>query len=301
MWGCSNEEEEVDIYASIYPVYYLLTEIVQDKLTVKQIYPMGKDVHEYDPGTPSALVKMNKADLMFYIGAGLEGFIEKAKTTAFKNSNLKLIELTEYIKLCEQTEDGYQVVDSNHSTSHLHTADTHVWLDPLRMAKFVDVILEEVTAFYPEHKDLFSENAVILKDKLINLDNLFNSALNEANLERIMIVDHDSYLYWEERYGIKRIRTRNDNESCDVVISEVIPNIEKAKSYNIKYVVTTANESVCSIINTYVEGLGATIKSLNHLTSLTQNEIDNNRDYISIMKKNLETLLEVFPAKKEIK
>ena len=77
--GCKSEEENVDIYASIYPVYFITDEIVQDKLVVKQIYPTGADVHEYDPGNGKEMVSMSKAKLMFYIGSGLEGFIEKSK------------------------------------------------------------------------------------------------------------------------------------------------------------------------------------------------------------------------------
>ena len=37
--GCNEIEEEVDIYASIYPVYFLTDYIVKDKLVVKQVYP----------------------------------------------------------------------------------------------------------------------------------------------------------------------------------------------------------------------------------------------------------------------
>jgi zinc transport system substrate-binding protein len=78
--GCNTEEENVDIYASIYPVYFITDYIVQDKLVVKQVYPNGADVHEYDPGNGKEIVQMRKAKLMFYIGAGLEGFIIKSST-----------------------------------------------------------------------------------------------------------------------------------------------------------------------------------------------------------------------------
>ena len=104
--GC-GEEEKIDIYASIYPVYYITDYIVEDKLVVKQVYPTGADVHEYDPGNGKEIVKMSKAKVMFYIGAGLEGFINKSKPI-FDKHPIKLVELSANLQLCKQTNDGFE-------------------------------------------------------------------------------------------------------------------------------------------------------------------------------------------------
>lgn len=294
--GCKSEEENVDIYASIYPVYFITDEIVQDKLVVKQIYPTGADVHEYDPGNGKEMVSMSKAKLMFYIGSGLEGFIEKSKNV-FDKQDIKLIELSNSLKMCKQTADGFEYLTQEEMKSTSKVADTHVWLDPLRMAKMSEVVLEEVIKIDPENEQFYTDNANALIQKFIDLDNLFISKINSEPYDKVIMVDHDSYLYWEERYGIERIRTRVDNESCDTIISNVEEIINKAKERKIKHIVTTKNETACSFIKKYVDELEAEVVEFNHLSTLYKADADNDEDYFSIMEDNLYLLTKIMPKK----
>ncbi len=289
--GCTKEQEDVDIYASIYPIYYLTDRIVQDKLVVKQVYPMGTDVHDYDPGVGSALISMAQAKLMFYVGYGLESFIDVAKDKIFASTGIRLIELGSYIQMV----DPITISPSN--GDHQHDVDTHVWMDPKRMIVFSQIILQEVCAIDPEDEAFFNENAKSLIEDLQALDQEYVDFLSDESLIKVILVDHDSYVYWEDRYGIQRIRTRVDNESCDVVPSHWSKNIELAKSYGIKYIVTTKNESFCSIVDKYAKELGAEIVELNHISTLTKQESKKHENYISIMRKNLEVLKKILPRK----
>lgn len=292
--GC-GEEEKIDIYASIYPVYYITDYIVEDKLVVKQVYPTGADVHEYDPGNGKEIVKMSKAKVMFYIGAGLEGFINKSKPI-FDKHPIKLVELSANLKLCKQTNDGFEYLTEEDSKK-MSLADTHVWLDPLRMLSMAEVVLQNVIEIDPENQEFYQENFNSLKERLVKLDNEYTLRLNDEDFDKIIMVDHDSYLYWEERYGIKRIRTRIDNESCDATPSNIEKNIELARAHNIKFIVTTQNETVCGIIDKYASTLEAEVVELNHLSTLYKTDIESQKDYFKIMYENLNTLLKILPKK----
>lgn len=293
--GCNTPEEEVDIYASIYPVYYITDYIVKDKMVVKQVYPTGADVHEYDPGNGKEIVKMSKAKIMFYIGAGLEGFINKSKPI-FDKHPIKLVELSNYLELCKQTSDGFAYFEEEDNNT-IGLADTHVWLDPLRMLTMSEIVLQNIIEIDPENKDFYEENFNELKERLLKLDSEYSIKLSDKVYEKIIMVDHDSYLYWEERYGIRRIRTRIDNESCDANPSNIETNIQLAKQYNIKYIVTTSNETVCGIIDKYASTLEAEVVELNHLSTLYKTDIESQKDYFKIMYENLNTLLEILPKK----
>jgi zinc transport system substrate-binding protein len=292
--GC-GEEEKIDIYASIYPVYYITDYIVEDKLVVKQVYPTGADVHEYDPGNGKEIVKMSKAKVMFYIGAGLEGFINKSKPI-FDKHPIKLVELSANLQLCKQTNDGFEYLTEEDSKK-MSLADTHVWLDPLRMLSMAEVVLQNVIEIDPENQEFYQENFNSLKERLVKLDNEYTLKLNDEDFDKIIMVDHDSYLYWEERYGIKRIRTRIDNESCDATPSNIEKNIELARAHNIKFIVTTQNETVCGIIDKYASTLEAEVVEINHLSTLYKSDIENQRDYFKIMYDNLNILLRILPKK----
>ena len=292
--GC-GEEEKIDIYASIYPVYYITDYIVEDKLVVKQVYPTGADVHEYDPGNGKEIVKMSKAKVMFYIGAGLEGFINKSKPI-FDKHPIKLVELSANLQLCKQTNDGFEYLTEEDSKK-MSLADTHVWLDPLRMLSMAEVVLQNVIEIDPENQEFYQENFNSLKERLVKLDNEYTLKLKDEDFDKIIMVDHDSYLYWEERYGIKRIRTRIDNESCDATPSNIEKNIELARAHNIKFIVTTQNETVCGIIDKYASTLEAEVVEINHLSTLYKSDIENQRDYFKIMYDNLNILLRILPKK----
>lgn len=294
--GCQEIEEEVDIYASIYPVYYIADYIVKDKMVVKQIYPSGADVHDYDPGNGKELLKMSKAKMMFYIGAGLEGFVSKSHSI-FDKKPIKLVELSKYIKLCKQTNNGYEYLTTEERDTIINIADTHVWLDPSRMITMAEVILQNIIEIDSDNEEFYTNNFNLLKEELQKLDNEYMTKISDEQYEKIIFVDHDSYLYWEERYGIKRIRTRIDNESCDSTPSNINENIEKAKQYNIKYIVTTANESVCKIIKNYASTLNAEIVEINHLATLYKEDEEANKDYFTIMYENLDMLLKILPKK----
>ena len=43
--ACDGVTEDADIYTSIYPLEFVVREIVGDEYTVKSVYPRGKDVH----------------------------------------------------------------------------------------------------------------------------------------------------------------------------------------------------------------------------------------------------------------
>ena len=148
--GCTTDDENVDVYASIYPVYFITDYIVKDKLVVKQVYPTGADVHEYDPGNGRDIVKMSKAKIMFYIGADLEGFIEKS-VSIFEQQPIQLVELSEYIKLCKQTSDGYAYLTKEEKENTKGIADTHIWLDPLRMVSMAEIILNNIILICKKH------------------------------------------------------------------------------------------------------------------------------------------------------
>ena len=156
--------------------------------------------HSRPPNSPD----VGKAKIIFYIGAGLEGFISKSKPI-FDKHEIKLVELSSYLELCKQTSEGYEYLTEEDSKT-VGLADTHVWLDPLRMLKMSEIVLQNVIEIDPENQEFYEQNFNVLKERLLKLDNEFTIKLNDKTYEKIIMVDHDSYLYWEERYGIKRAK-----------------------------------------------------------------------------------------------
>ncbi|NLD26860.1 MAG: zinc ABC transporter solute-binding protein [Acholeplasmataceae bacterium] len=298
--ACDKTEEEVDIYTSIYPLEFIVREIVQDKYVVKSVYPRGKDVHSYD-ASPQAIMSMSKSKLIFYIGLGLEKIIEDVKDSAL--ANVPTIPVSTNITLLESNSDHLHDHDENDDHTGIFY-DPHIWLDPSRMMTITDTILENLL-LYLELDDLtvneFCEKAEDLKDRLTALDNEFRESLNRDEISsKTIMIDHDAYAYWEDCYGVKRIRMRNDNDSADVTPAQMQEKIQLAKNLNIKYVCTTKNESESAIIKTYLDAMGLTESAkqqLHNLSTITTDEEKAGYNYFSIMRQNLIVLNVVLPRK----
>lgn len=294
--GCTESKAAADIYTTIYPIEFIVREIVQNRYTVESVYPRGKDVHDYE-ASPKDLMRMSDAKLIFYIGLGLEVAVEGSL-----DSTLKDVPSVSVAK-------GLDLVELN-SGSDVHTDheeenvfyDPHVWLDPDKMSTIADTVLESILeTLKPEDEVFFQENTEHLKQQLHELDQDFYTVVNNPQISnKTILVDHDAYVYWEQRYGIKRIRLRNDNDSPDVIPSEMQKKITLARELGIRYICTTKNEVESSMISQYMVQLDITEENkvqLHHLETITADEEKSGMDYFSIMRDNLRTLEKAFPKK----
>ena len=86
-----KEKVQLSIYTTVFPLQYFTEQVGGKFVNVKTIYPPGADEHTFEPSQKD-MIKLADSDLFFYIGLGLEGFVEKAKGT-LKNENVLLFPL----------------------------------------------------------------------------------------------------------------------------------------------------------------------------------------------------------------
>ncbi|MEG0259098.1 MAG: zinc ABC transporter substrate-binding protein, partial [Lysinibacillus sp.] len=76
----TSTKDKITVYTTAYPLSYFTERIGGDFVEVSSIYPPGSNEHTFEP-TQRDMMKLADADLFFYIGLGLEGFVENAKKT----------------------------------------------------------------------------------------------------------------------------------------------------------------------------------------------------------------------------
>lgn len=284
--GCSqsnntntDQDQKLTIYTSIYPIQYITEQIAGENAEVNTVYPPGVDAHSYEP-TTKEIMNIANADSFIFLGAGMEGFAETA-AESLKSHDVLFIELGEHKSLFNQ---------SNHDhDSHDHGGlDPHIWLDPLRMIEMSTIIKDELVELTPELQDEYEENTSELIAELTELDEVFNNTL-ESKTQKDIIVSHAAYGYWEERYGIEQIAISglmSGNEPSQKELTEIV---EKAKAKNLKYVIYEQNSSdrVSKIIQDHI---GADALSIHNLEVLTEEDIANNENYLTLMRSNLDVL-----------
>ncbi|WP_041580668.1 metal ABC transporter solute-binding protein, Zn/Mn family [Bacillus sp. 1NLA3E] len=291
--GCENKQKtkknnkQLTVYTTVYPLQYFTERIGGDFVKVDTIYPPGADEHTFEP-TQRDMMNLVDADLFFYVGLGLEGFVDKAKDT-LKNEKVEMISTADHISFGDNPPiDQEQDSEQAESTEHNQSIDPHVWLDPIYAQELAKSIRDSLVKKMPEQKDTFDKNYQELSKELEKLNQSFESTAQSAKYKEI-VVAHAAYGYWEKRYGIKQISISGlstTNEPSQKKLEEIV---SKAKQDHIKYIIFEQN--VTSKLTKIVEDeVGAKSLTLHNLSVLTRENIDNKDNYFTIMDKNIQTL-----------
>lgn len=286
--GCSpgtssnDQADKIQIYTSIYPIQYATEKIAGDLAEVNTIYPPGVDTHNYEP-TSKEVTYIADADAFFYVGGNMESFASTIQT-ALANQNLMFVELSEHEALFEHDNNDHK------EESHGHDHDPHIWLDPLRMIDIGELIKTDLSITYPDYADDFTRNFDVYKAELLALDETFNEELSKRDTD-YFIVTHGAYEYWEESYGINQIPIRGRSNSDEPSQKDLVAVAEFAADHKLKNVLFEKNNDdyVSTIILNHLDGKKL---YLHNLEVLTADDISNNEDYLSLMKQNLNALVE---------
>lgn len=118
-------KQKLTVFTTVYPLLYFTERIGGEAVTVQSIYPAGADEHAFDPSQKD-MIALAEADLFFYIGLGLESFVEKAKQS-LKNEQVTMIATAESIaeeKLVEGHNHEDEEVDAHDDHAH-ENEDAH--------------------------------------------------------------------------------------------------------------------------------------------------------------------------------
>jgi zinc transport system substrate-binding protein len=301
----SNKKDEnlLEVYTTVYPLQYFAQQIGGEFVHVETIYPPGADEHTFEPSQKD-MMALADSDLFFYVGLGLEGFVDKASNT-LKNEDVKMVPVGEALHLeeedhanesADENHDSHEESEENHDShegdshdDHGHgDVDPHVWLDPIYANDLALAIKNQLAEQMPEHKDTFEKNYSELSGSLKALDQQFADVVNSAKRKEI-IVAHSAYSYWEKRYGIDQISISGLSTTNEPSQKELQKLITHAKDEKIKYVLNEQNFE--SKLSKMVEDeINAESLTLHNLSVLTDENIKNKDTYFSLMEDNIATL-----------
>ncbi|MCR8850908.1 metal ABC transporter substrate-binding protein [Rossellomorea sp. SC111] len=288
----SEEGESISIMTSLYPLQYFAERIGGALVKVEALLPPGSDAHTFEP-TSKDMISIAESDLFIYNGLGMESYAEKI-THSLKNEDTIMVEATKGVDVIASShghsEEGEQEEDgAGHEEEHHHgDYDPHVWLDPNRAIGLAENIRNALIDLQPEHKDTFNQNFDELKKDLESIDTEFTSLAQQSDHPEIL-VSHAAYGYWEDAYGIEQLAVAGLSPTDEPSQKELKEIIETAKEHSIHYVIFEQNVTtrVAEIIR---KEINAKPLKVHNLSVLTESDIENNENYLSLMKKNIKTL-----------
>lgn len=288
-----TDDGKLDVYTTVYPLQYFTERIGGDTVSVKSIYPAGTDEHSFDP-TQKEMMKLAEADLFFYVGLGLEGFVENAEKT-LKNQHVMLLPTDDHIdssKLMEghlhdSDAEGHEHESESHDEGNV---DPHVWISPVLSMDLAAAVRDGLIKKAPENKQLYDENYEELKSDLEALDAEFSTMADHAS-SKSFFVSHAAFGYLANQYGLEQVSIAGLNTQNEPSQKELAHIVEEAKEKNVKTILFEQN--VSSKLTKVVQNeIGADSAILHNLSVLTKEDLANKEDYFSLMKRNIHVLSE---------
>jgi len=207
---------EIKVVASIKPIHSLVTYLMDGVSKPDLIVDGYASPHGFAM-KPSHAKMLQEADLIFWIGEGLENFLEKPlDSIAKKAEKIELIEIKELKKLKfrernifddhddhddhgHKKKDDHDDHDDGHE-GHAHGEyDPHIWLDPINAKIILNEMVEHLIENDEKNASTYKSNLdKVLKD----IDKLTMDVMAELNQSTSSIVFHDAYQYFENRFNV---------------------------------------------------------------------------------------------------
>ena len=285
-----SDSDKLTVYTTVYPLQYFTERIGGDHVEVKSIYPPGSDEHTFEP-TQKEMMALADSDLFFYIGLGLEGFVNNAEKT-LESEHVKMIATAEAITedmLHEDPELDHAKDESHEEAEHDHgVIDPHVWISPVLSDALAYAIKEALIKIEPDKKADFEANFEALRDDLLKLDRKFLDMASKASA-KTFFVSHAAFGYIADTYGLEQVAIAGLNSQNEPSQKQLASLVKYASEHDVKYVLFEQNVS-SKLTDVIRKEIGAESLMLHNLGILTADDIKNEEDYFSLMEMNIATL-----------
>ncbi|MFT4162943.1 zinc ABC transporter substrate-binding protein ZnuA [Shinella sp.] len=228
--------EAPDVVVSIKPIHSLVAAIMQGVGEPGLIVEGAASPHTYSL-KPSNAAALQDADVVFWVGHGLEAFLEKPlETLGSKATVVELEDAPGLEKLpfreggpfeahMHEGEDGHDHAHEGHShdaDGHDHAKeaeghdhgeeaghedhehgefDMHLWLSPDNARAIAAEAAKVLAGKDPANAEIYRKNLAGLNDRLDALDKEIAETVAPVK-DKPFIVFHDAYQYFEHHYGV---------------------------------------------------------------------------------------------------
>ena len=289
----ASSNEKIQVMTTFYPMYEFTKQVVGDKGDVELLIPAGIEPHDFEPSAKD-VAKISDSDVFVYNSPELETWTDNLTDTV-DTKQTEIIQASKDIKLMEGTEHDHEEAH-DHDTQeheehgHSHELDPHVWLDPALAIKEVETIRDQLSKKYPDDKAAFEKNAASYIDELKKLDEEFQTAFKDAK-NKTFVTQHAAFGYLANQYGLTQEAIAGispDQEPSPSRLSELKHYVDDNQ---VKVIYFEENAS-SKVAETLSKETGVKLEVLNPLESLTDKQIKDGEDYLSVMRENLAALKE---------
>lgn len=215
--GCAaentkKENNKIKLVATTTMLSDLAKNIGGEKVEVTGLMGTGIDPHLYQ-ASAGDVSSLQKADVVLYNGIHLEGKMSDIFAT-----------LEEQNKTVITVEDALQESDLIRSEDSETNFDPHIWFDVSLWKKAAVHLVDELSVYAPDSKEVFAENLKNYLEELNGLEEFIQEKLISLPKEkRILVTAHDAFSYFGRAYdfevkGLQGISTETEAGTQDISV-----------------------------------------------------------------------------------
>lgn len=196
---------DVRVLTSIKPLQQIAAAVQEGVGSPEVLLPPGASPHHYAL-RPSDVRRVANADLLYWIGPDMEGFLPKvlasrSKTTVAVQSlpGMKLRHFGEDSHSHEEAHDDHDDHDHDHRPGSL---DAHLWLSSVNARVIAGKMAADLASADPANADRYTRNLATFTQRLDALDARIKARVADV-AGKPYFVFHEAFDYFEAEYGLK--------------------------------------------------------------------------------------------------
>lgn len=280
--ACASDpqSDKPQIIATLFPQYDFARAIVGDTADVTLLISPGTETHSFDPSARD-MVKLRECDAVLYTGDESEPWVPSLLKG--NDRDFAIIDVSDGIELIDLDDH-----DDDHA--HHHNTDPHIWTSPINAIKMVENICAALSTLYPEHENVYRQNAESYIEELTELDSDIRAVIDTAKRREIVCGGEFAFLYFVTEYGLRYTAAYDscggESEPSPRRVAQIIDKINE-DSIPIIYYGELSNTDVA---DTIAADTGAEALLLHSCHNVTREDFENGVTYLLLMRQNLESL-----------
>ncbi len=199
-------QAQAAVLASLRPLGFIAAAIANGVTPTEVLLPDGESPHDYRL-RPSDLQRMRSADLLVWVGPGMESFMSKSVAQLPPNRVVDISALPGVKALLlaadnlHPQQSGIRLGKGATDRRNPEQYNMHLWLSP-EIAKVAAVAIhEKLLELMPQKKDQLDANLRQFDEELTQTDTKLGNMLRPVQGKGYFVF-HDAYRYFEKHYGL---------------------------------------------------------------------------------------------------
>lgn len=195
---------QANVLTTIKPLGFIANAITAGVTETEVLLPDNASVHDYSLRL-SDVAKVKEADLVVWVGEGMDGFL--AKPVAQRNEK-NVLTLSSVLMKNEnqlrQAEHHHHDDEEEHEHHHHHESiDWHIWLSPELSEVIAENLAEKLTDLYPAQSTQIQTNLTTFKANLAKTKADIHQNLQNKKATGFYVY-HDAYGYFNQSFGLNQ-------------------------------------------------------------------------------------------------